>query len=183
MPTAASESGRRWLRGVGVLRLRSAIFSLGAGLICSIGPPAWAQTPAISRVAQALAQKPTPSPMPKQPYDKKWGKLEGNAVWYLVPVNSLARRRAGKDELTAAHNRLPLGALVRVTLLRNGKSVVVRITDRGITSRRVLIDLCKEAAEKLGIIDEGSSRVRLEVLPDDAGTHAAPRPKTAAPQS
>lgn len=183
MPIAANDSGRRWLCGVSVLRLRLAIVSLGAGLICSVGPPAWAQTAAVSRVAEALARKPTPSPTPKRPYDKKWGKLEGNAVWYPVPVNSLAKRRAGKDEFTAAHNRLPLGALVRVTLLRNGKSVVVRITDRGITSRRVLIDLCKEAAEKLGMISEGSSRVRLEILPDDARTHAAPRPKTAAPQS
>lgn len=182
MPTAPNESGRRWLRGVGFLRLRLTILSLGAGLICLVALPAAAQTADVSRVSRALTKKPTPSPPPKGPYDKKWGKLEGNAVWYPVPANSLAKRRAGKDELTAAHNRLPLGAMVRVTHLGNGKSVVVRITDRGITSRRVLIDLCKEAAEKLGMISQGSARVRLEILPDDAGTHAAPLPKTAAPQ-
>ena len=69
----------------------------------------------------------------KRPDDqKKWGKLEGDAVWYDVPANSLAKRRAGKDELTAAHNRLPLGTMVRVTHLGNGKNVIVRITDRGI---------------------------------------------------
>jgi rare lipoprotein A len=101
------------------------------------------------------------------PYEKKWGKLEGIAVWYRVPVNSLAKRRAGKDELTAAHNRLPLGTLVRVTHLENRKAVIVRITDRGIRTRRVLIDLCKEAAEKLGMLSEGFARVRLEILPDD----------------
>jgi rare lipoprotein A (peptidoglycan hydrolase) len=94
-------------------------------------------------------------------------KIEGNAVWYKVPPNSLAKRRAGKDELTAAHNRLPLGTRVRVTHLKNGKSVVVRITDRGITKRHVLIDLCKEAAEKLDMVGEGSARVSLEILPDD----------------
>ena len=88
-------------------------------------------------------------------------------MWYDVPVNSLARRRAGKGELTAAHNRLPLGTKVRVIHLANKKSVVVRITDRGITSRRALIDLCKEAAAKLGMLSEGSARVRLEILPDD----------------
>ena len=92
---------------------------------------------------------------------------EGLAVWYNVPPNSLAKRRAGKDELTAAHNRLPLGTKVRVTHIANGKSVVVRITDRGITNRRVLIDLCKEAAEKLDMLREGSARVRLEILPDE----------------
>lgn len=94
-------------------------------------------------------------------------KIEGNAVWYKVPPNSLAKRRAGKDELTAAHNRLPLGTRVRVTHLKNGKSVVVRITDRGITARHALIDLCKEAAEKLDMIHEGSARVSLVILPDD----------------
>jgi rare lipoprotein A len=103
----------------------------------------------------------------KQPIVKPPTKLEGYAVWYNVPPDSLAKRRAGKDELTAANNRLPLGTRVRVTHLGNGKSVVVRITDRGITDRHSLIDLCKEAAAKLGMLGEGSARVRLEVLPDD----------------
>ena len=113
------------------------------------------------------AAKASPSSLPKPIDQKKWGKLEGNAVWYDVPVKSLAYRRAGKGELTAAHNRLPLGTMVRVTHLANRKNVIVRITDRGITSRRALIDLCKEAAEKLGMLREGSARVRLEILPDD----------------
>ena len=90
----------------------------------------------------------------------------GIAVWYNVPPNSLAKRR-GNGELTAAHNRLPLGTKVRVTHLANGKNVVVRITDRGITNRRDSIDLCKEAAAKLDILHEGSARVRLEILPDN----------------
>ena len=88
------------------------------------------------------------------------------AVWYRVPPESLARRRGGKDELTAAHNSLPLGTLVRVTSLRNQKSAVVRITDRGITNRRAKIDICKEAAEELGILSEGIARVRLDFLPE-----------------
>lgn len=186
MPTAPSDGGRDGLprsgcrRGSWLFHLRFAILSLGAGLICSAGPTAWAETAAVSHDSKAPAVKPTPSPPPKRPYDKKWGKLEGNAVWYPVPVNSLPRRRASKGELTAAHNRLPLGTLVLVTHLANGRKVVVRITDRGNFSRRAIIDLSKEAAEKLGMISEGSARVRLEILPDDAGTNAAPRPKTAA---
>ena len=98
---------------------------------------------------------------------KKPASLEGYAVWYNVPPNSLARRRAGKDEFTAANNRLPLGTRVRVTHLGNGRSVVVRVTDRGITNRHFLIDLCKEAASKLGMLSEGSTRVRLEILPEE----------------
>jgi rare lipoprotein A len=157
--------------------------SLGAAVAaCFYCQPSWAETAAVSRPSKIPAAKTTGSPPQPRTYEKKWGKLEGTAVWYTVPVNSLAKRRAGKDDLTAAHNRLPLGMLVRVTHLANGKNVIVRITDRGISSRRVLIDLCKEAAEKLGMISEGSARVRLEILPDDKGTNAASRSKTAAVQ-
>ncbi len=141
-------------RGRLFLRLGVALLSLGLPLISS---------------AQMMN--------PTKPDGKTPAKIEGNAVWYKVPPKSLAKRRAGKDELTAAHNRLPLGTRVRVTHLKNGKSVVVRITDRGITNRRDVIDLCKEAAEKLDMIHEGSARVSLEILPDDK----KPPSKTKAP--
>jgi rare lipoprotein A len=141
-------------RGRGFLRLGVAILSLGLSLI-------------------SFAQMMNPT----KPEAKTPAKIEGNAAWYKVPPKSLAKRRAEKDELTAAHNRLPLGTRVRVTHLKNGKSVVVRITDRGITNRRDVIDLCKEAAEKLDMIHKGSARVSLEILPDDK----APPSKTKAP--
>src|SRR5205823_13327240 len=48
----------------------------------------------------------------------------GYAVWYRVPLNSLAHRRAQGCDFTAAHNHLPLGTLVRVTRLSNGKPVL-----------------------------------------------------------
>lgn len=137
----------------GLLRLGVAILSTGLPLISS---------------AQIVNST--------QPAAKMPAKIEGNAVWYKVPPNSLAKRRAGKDELTAAHNRLPFGTRVRVTHLKNGKSVEVRITDRGITVRGAIIDLCKEAAEKLDMVREGSARVSLEILPDDK----APPSKTKA---
>jgi rare lipoprotein A len=135
---------------------------------------------------EAQTEKPKPSPAAQQTSspaktDRKKPYLrEGYAVWYPVPGNSLARRRAGKDELTAAHNHLRLGTLVRVTHLANGKSVIVRITDRGITKRGASIDLCKEAAEKLGMISEGMARVRMEELPDDKHSAAVPDSSAAA---
>jgi rare lipoprotein A len=104
------------------------------------------------------------NPRPPEPAKPK---IEGVATWYAVPTKSIAKRRARTDELTAAHNRLPLGTRVRVTHLANGKNVVVRITDRGVYKRGTIIDLCKEAAEKLDMVREGSARVRVEVLPDD----------------
>ena len=111
----------------------------------------------LGRAAESSAKTPVTPPK----------KSDGVAVWYNVPPNSLAKRRASKDELTAAHNRLPFGTKVRVTHVANGKSVVVRITDRGISKRGAVIDLCKEAAAQLDMLREGSARVRLEILPDD----------------
>src|SRR5207237_4742277 len=89
----------------------------------------------------------------------------GYAVWYRVPLNSLAHRRAQGCDFTAAHNHLPLGTLVRVTRLSNGKTVLVRITDRGIPRGQCAIDICQEAAEQIGILSKGIARVRLEVFP------------------
>jgi rare lipoprotein A len=68
-------------------------------------------------------------------------------------------------KLTAAHRTLPFGTQVRVTNLGNGRSVVVRITDRGPFRRGRVIDVSKRTARELGFLREGTARVRLEVLP------------------
>jgi len=65
---------------------------------------------------------------------------------------------------TAAHRKLPFGTLVRVTNLYNGKSVVVRINDRGPFKRKRIIDLSYAAAKKIGMIEAGVVKVRIEVL-------------------
>jgi rare lipoprotein A len=111
-----------------------------------------------------------------------WNKGKARDVttaWYEVPPDSLARRRAREEEFTAAHNQLPIGTLVRVTHLKNGKQVLVRITDRGIYDRRVTLDVCKEAADKLGIVDRGLARVRMQVLAETSGAPAADSESTA----
>jgi len=64
--------------------------------------------------------------------------------------------------LTAAHRTLPFGTRVKVTNLANGKSVVVRINDRGPFVPGVIIDLSYEAARRIGLLSKGM--VRLEVL-------------------
>jgi rare lipoprotein A len=113
----------------------------------------------------------SPSPTPQT---RALRPIEGFASWYEVPANSITRKRAGKDELTAAHNRLPFGTLVRVTHLANGRSVTVRITDRLVSRGQTVIDLSKDAAEKLAMVSEGSARVRMEILPADKGMDAVP---------
>lgn len=113
--------------------------------------------------AEAARPEPESEPDLRSMFDEKPVSSErGTATWYNVPQNSLAKRRA-PDEFTAAHNRLPLGSYVRVTDEENGRSVVVRVTDRGIRSKHS-IDLCKEAAETIGIVGEGVAKVRIELL-------------------
>lgn len=73
-----------------------------------------------------------------------------------------------RTEMVAAHPRYPLGTRVRVTNRKNGRATEVRINDRGPTrpNRKdgVIIDLSPAAAAKLGMIKDGRSRVKVEVL-------------------
>jgi rare lipoprotein A len=92
---------------------------------------------------------------------------EGNASWYGVPFHG---RRASNGEiydmnkLTAAHRTLPFDTVVRVTNLGNGKSTVVRITDRGPFVDNRIIDLSMAAAREIDSIGPGVVPVRLEIL-------------------
>ena len=65
--------------------------------------------------------------------------------------------------LTAAHKKLPHGTKVKVSNVENGKSVVVTINDRMPASSRVVIDVSRRAAERLGFVKAGRARVTLEI--------------------
>jgi len=69
-----------------------------------------------------------------------------------------------KNALSAAHKTLPLGTQVRVTDARSGKSVVVRINDRGPYARGRVIDLSRAAAREIGLVNKGVANVKLEIL-------------------
>lgn len=94
-------------------------------------------------------------------------KLAGVASWY--GGRHLGRRTASGEILTAhartaAHRSLPLGSLVRVTNLKNGKVSLVKINDRGPFVAGRLIDLSEQAARDLGMIEDGLAHVRLELI-------------------
>jgi rare lipoprotein A len=92
---------------------------------------------------------------------------EGNASWYGAPFHG---RRASNGEiydmnkLTAAHRTMAFGTMVKVTNVTNGKSVVVRITDRGPFVENRIIDLSHAAAQAIESIGPGVVPVRLEVV-------------------
>ncbi len=70
-----------------------------------------------------------------------------------------------KHDLVAAHRTLPFGTYVRVTNLKNNKKVIVTITDRGPRRKSRIIDVSRSAADSLGFIKSGITRVRIEVVP------------------
>jgi rare lipoprotein A len=118
-------------------------------------PPATAES---AKDATASAVLPSPT----NPYIE-----EGNASWYGAPFHG---RRASNGEIydmnkmTAAHRTMAFGTMVRVTNLTNGKTAVVRITDRGPFIDNRIIDLSKAAAQAIESIGPGVVPVRLEVI-------------------
>lgn len=69
-----------------------------------------------------------------------------------------------QNSLVAAHRSLPFGTRVKVTNLSNGKQVIVRINDRGPFVRGRIIDLSQAAARRIGMLEQGVARVRIEAL-------------------
>ena len=160
--------------------------SRGGGYYLDDGPG----KPDPQRVARLMRE---PDPVPKhepllaranRPYrvmgqdfapmtERKPYKKQGVASWY-------GQRFHGKPtstgetydmyQMTAAHPTLPLPSYARVTRLDNGRSVVVRVNDRGPFLRGRLIDLSYLAASKLGYVGKGHAEVEVELLnPGDAG--------------
>jgi rare lipoprotein A len=100
----------------------------------------------------------------------------GWASWYGPHYNK--RRSANgevfdMDAMTAAHLTIPLNSIARVTNLKTGESVLLRITDRGPFANNRIIDLSKAAAQKLDVYRPGTALVKIEVLespvPMDSG--------------
>ena len=100
---------------------------------------------------------------PREPGDG----LSGLASWY-GPRHQGRPTASGEPfdarGLTAAHRTLPLGTRVRITNLENGRSVVVRIIDRGPFVPGRVVDVSEAAARALDLVPRGVARVRLEVL-------------------
>jgi rare lipoprotein A len=96
--------------------------------------------------------------------ERKPGQV-GYASWYGRERNGQSTASGGAFnmyELTAAHRTLPLDSRARVTNIANGRSVTVRITDRGPSRQGRIIDLSQSAADELGMRNSGVARVHVE---------------------
>jgi rare lipoprotein A len=95
------------------------------------------------------------------------GVQEGKASWYGGSHHggpTASGERFNKNAMTAAHRTFKMNTRVRVTNKRNGRTVEVRINDRGPYGRGRIIDLSEAAARKLDMIDAGVVPVRIEVI-------------------
>jgi len=83
----------------------------------------------------------------------------GRASWYALHSRTASGERMNPSAMTAAHRTLPFGTKLRVTNKNNGKSVIVRINDRGPFIKGRVLDLSKGAAGQLGFIGSGHTSV------------------------
>ncbi len=91
----------------------------------------------------------------------------GIASWYGEDFNGKRTangERYNMNTLTAAHRTLPLPCIVKVTNLQNGRSVVVRVNDRGPYVKDRIIDLSKHGAQLLGYMGQGTTKVKVEIM-------------------
>jgi rare lipoprotein A len=106
------------------------------------------------------SKKPTGSP-------GKPGVQHGIASWYGGKHHggpTASGERFDKNAMTAAHRTLRMGTRVRVTRVKNGRVVIVRINDRGPYAKGRIIDLSEAAARKLDMIEDGIAKVKVEVI-------------------
>jgi len=145
---------------------------------------------------------------PRTPY-KVGNPYQVNGVWYYPAVDynydqtgiaswygpgfaghaTASGEEYDQDALTAAHKTLPMPTLVRVTNLENGRQIQLRINDRGPFVNDRIIDLSRRGAQLLGMINNGTAKVRVQIMPEEsrqlalglgAGEEGVPKP-TAAP--
>ena len=107
-----------------------------------------------------------PSPMPRaaEPLTGANHALVGIASFYWQDQKTANGEQFDKLAMTAAHKTLPFGTKVRVTHVRSGRSVVVRINDRGPFKPGRIIDLSLAAADALGMQGQGLAEVQIEVV-------------------
>jgi rare lipoprotein A len=140
------------------LALIFSIASLGAG--AASGPSSLEAAKVTNPQVVSTRGQTTKKPKKAQPYQV------GTASWYgdyFQGKQTASGEPYDMRDFTAAHPTLPLGTFVKVTNLRNGKAVVVRINDRGPVVDGRIIDVSYNAARALGFKERGLQRVRLDI--------------------
>jgi len=147
---------RRLAEGLAVLL---SVASLGAG--AASGPNSSEAAKVIKPTAVQAVSRRSSKQIKNNPYEV------GTASWYgefFQGKETASGEPFDMQALTAAHPTLPLGSFVRVTNLRNGRAVVVRINDRGPVVEGRIIDVSYNTARVLGFEERGLQKVRLDLV-------------------
>ena len=131
-----------------------------------------AQQPGASAPAPAPAAAPAPAPAPAAAPAAAGS--EGKLAWYGRKFNgrrTASGERYNADALTLAHKDLPFGTKVRVTNVKNKRSVVLRVNDRGPTQADRIGDVSLAAARRLGMLRSGVIDARIEVVAEAPVRH------------
>jgi rare lipoprotein A len=151
----------------------------GLAMLITPLPPLPMRSPKKAR--SAISRSETPPLPTRAPNEAPTGiagsplQQTGRASWYALDSLTASGEKLDDAALTAAHNDLPFGTKVRIKNVANGRSVVVRINDRGPFVAGRIIDVTKATAEALDMIAEGVVDVRLSVIYDrvaSADAHA-----------
>ncbi len=126
---------------------------------CNAGHRSRSTAAGLNRAANTLRSSPGPPPKPEAATD---GSV-GIASFYKYDTKTASGEPFDPRQLTAAHRTLPFGTRLRVTNVATGQSVTVRINDRGPFIAGRVVDVSHSAAEALGMVDRGITKVKLEV--------------------
>jgi len=112
--------------------------------------------PAVSRVVVAKKYD--------EPFLPKQTASQGLASYYTEGTKTASGETFNSAALTAAHPTLPFGTKLRVTNTKTGKSVIVRVNDRGPFVKGRVVDVSYSAAQALGMVNSGTANVKLDVV-------------------
>jgi rare lipoprotein A len=116
------------------------------------------------QVSTASVVRRAPAVEPGESQSKASGKSHGIASFYSQGTKTASGEKFDPSELTAAHPTLPFGTKLRVTNQHTGRSVTVRVNDRGPYVPGRVVDVSYSAAEQLGMVGRGIAPVKLDVV-------------------
>jgi rare lipoprotein A len=122
------------------------------------------RTASVVRIKHVAAHKEAAELQMAKAEDKAQGPSIGVASFYSEGTKTANGEKFDPSELTAASPNLPFGTRLRVTNISNGRSVVVRVNDRGPFVPGRVVDVSYSAAETLGMVGRGTAKVKLDVV-------------------
>ena len=167
----AGTGAERRPSGLRMVRLFAAALTAATLAACAQQPPVMTGTGAGRQAALQPARKvfarhhriPAAERATREASDGNGGTY-GVASFYSYDPHTASGEKFNAQELTAAHRTLPFGTRLRVTDVATGRSVTVRVNDRGPFVRGRVVDVSRSAAQTLGITGKGVAKVKLDVV-------------------